>query len=343
MKRRFMVFVVALSMVILLSPCTPQAASPTESSKADFYKDKIVTIVCTAAPGTVNDFYSRLAADYLSKLTGAKIAVENKTAAGGLVARNNFFKVDKPDGLTIMQESTGRLWPGWLTGAEEGVNYDIAKFEYMSGIKGGPFSLGINPKGSYGTIELLKKGKNLRVPSSNATSILSLAAIGVAEALSLDAKLVVGIGNDPAYLSLQQGEAQFMVRNYDNMIGYIKQGVIKPLAQLSEKRDPLLPDVPTIYEVAKLSDTQKRLIAVISPEARIWMLPPGTPKDRVKFWDDALTKMLNDSDFQKKVAGFTGVWFGAYSASEANKELAHLMKERKDFELYKPLMTKYVQ
>ena len=46
MKRWFIVFIVAFSMVILLSPCTPQAASPTAATtKADFYKDKIVTIV----------------------------------------------------------------------------------------------------------------------------------------------------------------------------------------------------------------------------------------------------------------------------------------------------------
>ena len=32
MKRWFIVFMVALSMVILLSPCTPQAASPTAST-----------------------------------------------------------------------------------------------------------------------------------------------------------------------------------------------------------------------------------------------------------------------------------------------------------------------
>jgi tripartite-type tricarboxylate transporter receptor subunit TctC len=341
MKRRLLAFVVALSMLTLLSPSISQTAPA--PVVADFYKDKIVTIVCTAAPGSVNDFYSRLAAEYLADVTGAKIAVKNETAAGGLVARNSFFQTTKPDGLTLLQESTGRLWPGWLTGAEEGVKYDIGKFEYLPGIKGGPFQLAVYPKGPYGTIELLKKGKNLKVPSSNATSILSLAAIAVAEALSLDAGLVVGIPNDPAYLSLQQGEAHFMVRNYDNFIGYQNKGVVKPLAQLGEKRDPLSPDVPTIYEVATLSEPQKRLIRVISPEARIFMLPPGTPKDRVKFWDDAIMRILNDAALQKKVAGFTQVWFGAYSSAEGKKELANLIAHRDDFKLFEPLVKKYVK
>jgi len=338
MKAKFLVFVAILALGIMSSPYVSQAAS-----QADFFKNRIVTIECTSPPGSVNDFYSRLLANYMSKMTGAKIAVENKTAAGGLVARNSFYRIAKPDGLTILQESTGRLWPGYLTGAEKGVEYDISKFEYLPGIKGGPFLLAVSPKGRYGTIELLKNGKNLKVPSSNSTSILTLAAIGVAETMSLDAAVVTGLSNDDAYLSLQQGEAHFMVRNYDNMIGFQHKGVVIPLMQLAEKRDPLCADVPTIYEIMSLSEQQKRLIRVISPEARIWMLPPGTPQDIVQFWDDAIMQVLNNNDFQKQVAGFTGVWFGAYISSEGKKELASLMANQDDFKLYDPLVKKYVR
>jgi len=118
MKEWFALSMVALSVVILLSPCNPWAASPTA---ADFYKGKIVTIVVTGPPGSVNDIYGRVAALYLSEIIGAKVAVENKTAAGGLVAQNNFFQVVKPDGLTILCEATGRLWPGWLMGEKASI------------------------------------------------------------------------------------------------------------------------------------------------------------------------------------------------------------------------------
>ena len=109
--------------------------------------------------------------------------------------------------------------------AEKGIEYDSSKFEYLSGIKGGPYLLGVAPKGPYGTIELLKKGKNLKVPTSTPTSILSIAAMGASESLSLDAKLVVGIASNAAYLALQQGEAHFMVRSFD-FIQYEKQGAL---------------------------------------------------------------------------------------------------------------------
>ena len=348
MKRWLIASTVAFSMLILLSPWSepgnPQAASPAAPSAnaADFYKGKIVTIVVTGPPGSVNDIYARTAAIFLPELTGAKVAVENKTAAGGLVAQNNFFQVVKPDGLTILCEATGRLWPGWLMG-EKGINYDITKFEYLSGVQGGPWILGVSPKGSVNTVELLRKGKNLKVPSSTSTSIITLAAMGVSEALSLDAKIVIGITSDAAYLAIQQGEAHFMVRNYDSMMRALQQGQMKPLLQLGDQRDPLVPDLPTLGELTPLSDYQKKLVGVLFPEAKIFLLPPGTPKDRVQFLDDCIKKMLNSPDFQKKAKENFGVWLGAYPSAESKKKIEYLSAHKDDIKLYTPLITKYVK
>jgi tripartite-type tricarboxylate transporter receptor subunit TctC len=320
----------------------PVSAAPAPSA-ADFYKGKIVTILLTAPAGSTNDIFARLAVPYLSELTGAKIAVENKTAAGGMVAQNEFFQVVKPDGLTIMCEATGRLWPGWLMG-EKGINYDINKFEYMSGLKGGPYLLGVSPKGPYGTIELLKKGKNLKVPTSTPGSILSLAAEAVAEALSLDVKLVIGVPSDAAYLALQQGEAHFMVRSFDSAIKFQKQGSFKPLLQVEDQRDPLVPDLPTLGEVTALSDYHKKLVNVLFAEAKIFLAPPGTPKDRVQFWDDCITKLLKNTDFQNKIKeNFGGVWFGAYTSAECKKKVAYLSAHKEDIKLYTPLVSKYIK
>jgi tripartite-type tricarboxylate transporter receptor subunit TctC len=342
MSKRLLSILVFSLFLGSLVPTPAASAASSASTTADFYKGKIVTIVVTAPPGSTNDIFARLSTDYLSKLTGAKIAVENKTAAGGMVAQNEFFQIVKPDGLTLLCEATGRLWPGWLMG-EKGINYDITKFEYLSGLKGGPYLLGVSPKGPYGTVELLKKGKDLKVPTSTPGSILSLAAEAVSEALSLDAKLVIGVASDSAYLALQQGEAHFMVRSYDSAIKYQKQGSFKPLLQVEEQRDPLVPDLPTLGEVTKLSDYHKKLVNVLFDEAKIFVAPPGTPKDRVKFWDDSITKMLKDSDFQNKIKDNFGAWFGAYSAADSQMKVAYLATHKDDIKLYTPLTTKYVK
>ena len=123
----------------------------------------------------------------------------------------------------------------------------------------------------------------------------------------------------------------------------LQQGQIKPLLQLGDERDPLVPDLPTLGEVTKLSDYQKKLVDVLFPEAKIFLLPPGTPKDRVQFLDDSIKKMLNSADFQKKAKETFGVWLGAYPAAESKKNIEYLSAHKDDIKLYTPLITKYVK
>ena len=167
--------------------------------------------------------------------------------------------------------------------------------------------------------------------------------MGVSETLSLDAKIVIGITSDAAYLAIQQGEAHFMVRNYDSMMRALQQGQMKPLLQLGDQRDPLVPDLPTLGELTPLSDYQKKLVGVLFPEAKIFLLPPGTPKDRVQFLDDCIKKMLNSPDFQKKAKENFGVWLGAYPSAESKKKIEYLSAHKDDIKLYTPLITKYVK
>jgi tripartite-type tricarboxylate transporter receptor subunit TctC len=213
----------------------------------------------------------------------------------------------------------------------------------MSGTKGGPYLLGVSPKGQYTSLDLLKKGKDLKIPTSTASSILSLAAIQGVDSLNLDAKLVIGFASDAAYLALQQNEAHVMVRSYDSAIKYQGQGQFKPLLQLADKRDELLPDIPTVGEVTTLSDNQKKLLGCLFPEAKIFIAPPGTPKDRVQAWDNAITKVISNPEFQKKIKDQFAAWFGTYSSKEALDELAYLSKNKADFQLYNPLIKKYIQ
>jgi tripartite-type tricarboxylate transporter receptor subunit TctC len=316
------------------------AAASTDAAKA-FYKDKVLTIVVSNKAGAQNDVYARIMAPYLQELTGARVAIENKDSGGGLVAQNEEYRTVKPDGLTLLFDATGKMWANGFM-KEKGIEYDINKFEYMSGIRGGSYLLAVAPKGQYTTVDALKKGKGLRVPTSTPTSILSLAAMGVSEVLGLDSKLVLGVGADPALLALQQGEAHFMVRPFDFMAKYQQQGQVKGLVQLGDKRDPLLPDLPTLGEVTTLNDSQKKLMSVLFPEAKLFMAPPGTPKDRVQYMDECITKVLNNPEVQGKIKDQASQWFGIYPASEVPTQLSTLSKNADIFTQYSDLIKKYV-
>jgi tripartite-type tricarboxylate transporter receptor subunit TctC len=79
-----------------------------------------------------------------------------------------------------------------------------------------------------------------------------------------------------------------------------KTGFVRTLMQTGRRRDPRLPDAPTIYELMnqhKTPESGRRLAQVILSAGefgRPYVLPPGTPPDRVKILREAFTKTIND-------------------------------------------------
>jgi tripartite-type tricarboxylate transporter receptor subunit TctC len=76
------------------------------------------------------------------------------------------------------------------------------------------------------------------------------------------------------------------------------------LIQTGQKRDPRLPDVPTIWELMneyKTSDAGKRLATIIlavGAFGRPYVATPNLPPDRAKLLQSGFKKVLNDPEFQ---------------------------------------------
>jgi tripartite-type tricarboxylate transporter receptor subunit TctC len=84
---------------------------------------------------------------------------------------------------------------------------------------------------------------------------------------------------------------------------YIESGELKAYAIAADKRDPALPDLPTLKELGvDMSFSIKR--GVVAPK--------GTPKDVINYWAEVLKKAADDPDLKKQmVAKGTGVqWVG---------------------------------
>jgi tripartite-type tricarboxylate transporter receptor subunit TctC len=86
-----------------------------------------------------------------------------------------------------------------------------------------------------------------------------------------------------------------------------KKGFERHLLQAGKKRDPRLPDVPTIYELMdkyKTSQTGRRLAQVMlsgDELGRPMVAPPGVPPDRVKILREAYAKVLKDPELVAEV------------------------------------------
>src|SRR3546814_3869998 len=77
----------------------------------------------------------------------------------------------------------------------------------------------------------------------------------------------------------------------------IAGGQLAPVAVLSRQRSTLLPEVPTIFEVATIGDEQAWWLdyrAGLTELGRTLIAAPGTPDDRLAVLRQAVDSVLND-------------------------------------------------
>ena len=76
----------------------------------------------------------------------------------------------------------------------------------------------------------------------------------------------------------------------------------RPFVQTGRKRDSLLRETPTLYDLMdgyKTNDAGRRLVTLVMASnefGRPWTAPPNMPADRIKILRDAWNKTLKDPD-----------------------------------------------
>jgi tripartite-type tricarboxylate transporter receptor subunit TctC len=332
-----------LVVLFSLQPTDGIAESP--QSVADFYKGKTVKIVIGFDSGNTVDTWARIIAPHLAKRLGATVIISNQGGGGGLVARNDFYKVVKPDGLTIMMDPSGAMMPPWLLNAE-GVAYDITKFEYLGGLSDSEPAIAVAANSPYTSIEKLQKaGKQIKFAVSGVSSLISIHALNAISVLNLNAMVGAGYKNSAAYLvAMNQGEADAICSPLESVKRWEREGQGKVLLLTALERDKQFSDVPCFPEVAKLSDSAASLLKALPANGKVAFAPPGTPKDRVQFLKDSFTAVLADKALQDDIIKMTKYWPGTISADEMQK-MALSSGQAKDANIasYKLLVSKYVK
>ena len=118
-------------------------------------------------------------------------------------------------------------------------------------------------------------------------------------------KLVLGYkGSTDVHLALERGEVQgrcgltwgSIQARYGH---WMTEKKISLVAQFALKKNPDLPDVPFIMDLAQTSE-QKQMIELLlaaNEMGRPFFLPPGVPKDRIQTLQNALVATAKDPKF----------------------------------------------
>jgi tripartite-type tricarboxylate transporter receptor subunit TctC len=297
------VYAVALAVLIL-----PDLLSASESG---FFQGKTIRIIVGTSPGGGFDVYSRTLARHMGRYMAGNpnFIVENMPGAGHRIAANHVYRVARPDGLTI-----GNFFGGLLVGqvlGYSGIEFDAVKFEYMGvPVKDNPVCALTKASG----ITSYERWSAVKVPVKlGATGADDLMLYGIPKilnaALGLPVQVVAGYkGTSDIRLAAESGELAGGCWGWESIRSTwrkaIENGDVNVVLQTVPKAQPELPKIPLAIEMAK-TDEGRQLIQVgihnVSAITRPYVLPPGTPKDRVQLLRKALADTLKDQEFLAEV------------------------------------------
>ena len=281
---------------------------PTSAALAQqpFYQGKTVRIIVGAAAGGGYDTYSRTIARHIGKHIAGNptFVVENMPGAGFLIAANHTYRVAKPDGLTI-GHFIGGLFLQQLLG-KPGVEFEAAKFEYIGVPAQDNYVIGISKKTGITSMDQWMASKTVvklgGVGAGSATDDIPKVLMAT---IGLPVQLVSGYsGTSTVRLAYDSGEVQGVCNAWESFAAtwpnQLKSGDLTIVLNTTAKPLPDLPKVPLSISYAKTDEARKLIPALVhsvGPAARPYVLPPGTPKDRVQILRRAFMDTMKDPEF----------------------------------------------
>jgi tripartite-type tricarboxylate transporter receptor subunit TctC len=272
-----------------------------------FYQGKTVKIVVGFSAGGGYDAYARTIARHMGKYIPGQptIVVENMPGAGSMISANHIGKAAKPDGLSIAHFSGGLFFQELL--GEPGVQFESRKLEYIGAPFQDNFMMGFSRASGITSMDRWIAAKTPvkiggQAPGAANDDIPKL----LKTTLNLPIQLVSGYkGSADIRLAVNSGEVAGICNAWESFKSTWRQELesnqVVMVLQLIPKAHPDLPSVPLAINYAKTDDARRLIRAGVhdyGTVARPFVLPPGTPKDRVQILRKAFLDTLKDAEFQ---------------------------------------------
>jgi tripartite-type tricarboxylate transporter receptor subunit TctC len=275
-----------------------------------FYHGKMIRVIVGTSAGNSQDQMTRLVARHLPKYIPGNpvVVVENRPGASSVIAANYLFKVAKGDGLTIGVVSRA-LYFDQLVGRQE-VQFDWTKFTWVGSPVEGNELIFVGSAVPYKSIrDVVSSGDAVKCGASGTTSTGFYIPKLMNEIFGTKFQIVTGYsGGAEMDLAVQRGETQCRATSISGFVGFgafkdwRQTGAARVLVQTGKKRDPRLPETPTVYGLMdefKTAEAGRRLATVVlSPGEFGWPLvaPPGVPGNRVVELRDAFMRAMADPE-----------------------------------------------
>jgi tripartite-type tricarboxylate transporter receptor subunit TctC len=269
-------------------------------AQAQAYPDRPVRLIVPFSPGGTSDLLGRVVATGLSEALGTNVVVDNRDGAGGTLGAALGAK-SSPDGYTLLLSHIGLAVNETLYTRK---SYDALKdLAAISRLGETPCGVvvrnGLPVKTMRDLVALAKQQPGKITASSAGVGSAAHLALALLENQA-DVKFthVPFKGGGPSMIAIVAGQLDFSIPAYPTAVPHIASGKLRLVAVTGAKREPSIPEVPTVAESG-----------VPGYEFGIWFAlyaPAGTPQPIITKLNQAVVKILAVPETRQRLAR-TGV------------------------------------
>jgi tripartite-type tricarboxylate transporter receptor subunit TctC len=338
-----------LHIQIALPICALMVLLPNISyADENFYSGKTVTLVATTAPGGTGDLRVRAMQPFFRKHIPGNptVVIEYMDGGGGRKGANHLFNSVKPDGLTI--GAAGGAIVGLAIMGEKGVSYDPDKFIYLGTPEHENHAV-IYSRRELGldSLEKLRAASGIRIGGQTVGHVSYVAGRLFAYFLDMkDPKFVVGYSAPEVDTALMAGELDARANNATSVLrrnpDWLGKGIMNFHAIMETPlgdKHPRLGHLPEIGSFAK-NEREKRLLSVWRAFRGVgspYILPPGTPKERIKTLETTMLKIFKDPEFPSYFRKLVSDEASPLGPTELRKVIAEIPRDAETLGLLRTL------
>jgi tripartite-type tricarboxylate transporter receptor subunit TctC len=248
----------ALAMVLAAAADTP--AQPA-------YPERAIEMVVTFPPGGPTDTAARLVQPYLSANLKVPVPLVNKGGGGG-AAGMDFVAKAKPDGYTIA--ATVRSTVSITPAVQANVPYRLKDFEAIGAYAASAQALVVRKGAPWRTLEELVEDArknpgqlNYGSAGQGTNSFFTMELLKLAR--GIDVVHVPFGGSGPLKNAILGGHVQVGAISLSTMIPVMKSGDVLGLVISGDRRNPAVPDVPTMAEKGVAEASLSTIMELYAP------------------------------------------------------------------------------
>ncbi|SFT90988.1 tripartite tricarboxylate transporter substrate binding protein [Sedimentitalea nanhaiensis] len=266
---------------------------------AEEFPTRSVTIIVPYSPGST-DTMARTLAKEMSDELGQPVVVETRPGAGGTVGGAAVASAD-PDGYTLLfaVSSVQTVAPH-----QRDLPYGFDDLTPVARVAVGPNMIAARTGAPFSTVEELvayakENPGEVSYGSAGTGGATHIAAEAIARAAGIELFHIPFNGVTPAVASAVAGDVDLVLGFASAILPQDEGGKLVALAQLSEERTSVAPDVPTLIEGG--------VDLALPPNTGLWA-PAGTPDEVIATLSAAVENAAASESFKNFTSsGLTAV------------------------------------